>query len=144
MDPHDLMKSISAGFLENLLKSEADIPAIKTSKEDFYKWNPFEILGAYPDPSAYVMNSTYNISHYGLRKDEKYCEKLDLHHLNHPEIMFNKDGIIFTDFFKASTLYNAALKYGKVPFHRTLLDKNGVLSNKTNVIDNYFPHSQYI
>jgi len=98
------MKSISSGFLENLLKSEADNAVINTAQEDFYKWNPLDILGAYPDPSAYVANSTYNTTHYGLGKDEKYCEKLDLHHLNHPEIMFNQEGIIFTDFFKASKL----------------------------------------
>ncbi len=79
----------------NGLKNEFDIRKVRKTTGG-YDWNPLDVLGAYPDPSAYLDKSS-KTPQFGLRRDENYCEKIDLQHLNNPDLMFNKKGAIFTD-----------------------------------------------
>jgi len=103
MNSQDEIRTSLAGFLEKIMQSGSYVGA--NVARDPYKWNPFSVLGAYPDPSAYVSNSTYEKTPFGLKKDENYCDKVDLQNLNNPHIMFNKESAIFTDVDKTRNLY---------------------------------------
>jgi len=111
-------KTPSSEFLGSL-KPDAVMKTINDKR--VYDWNPFEEFGAYPDPAAYVSNSNYSDTLLGLRKDENYCNKLDIAILNNPEIMFNKKGAIFTDFDTTATVYTAAKSFGTLPFNKAIL-----------------------
>jgi len=130
VDPKDLGHS---EFLDDILKTEFDIKKVKKTTGG-YEWNPFELLGAYPNSSSYIGKS-YKNTQYGLRRDDKYCQKIDLEHLNNPDLMFNKKGAIFTDAEKTckmnifikimflATVYAAAKSYGRLPFNSAALKK---------------------
>jgi len=133
-----LRSGAASEFVESILDAEAGLKAKEELKKVF-KWNPFAALGAYPDPTPYCLNGTFKITHYGLEKDDKYCEKVDLMHLNDPEVMFNKKGIIFSDFVKGSALYPQARKYGAIPFNREVLLTHEKKFKKTNETLEFHP-----
>jgi len=134
IDSQDALQTggLPSEFIDKILKTETGDAKTTQDMKRVYKWNPFEVLGAYPDPKPYCGKGAFNITWYGLDKDEKYCEKTDLRHLNNPEIMFNNKGIIFSDFFKGSALFPQIKKYGQSPFVNEILVKNQKKFEKTN------------
>jgi len=90
--------------------------------------NPFEILGAYPDPSAYVPKPKYNKTSFGIINDDNYCKKVDLSNLENPENMFREKGIFFTDYKPGGVVRGAILKFGTIPKSMAHISK--ALSNE--------------
>jgi len=121
-------------FIDNILATETGSSKKATEKlKRDYKFNPFEILGAYPDPKPYCGGgANFKTVSYGLGKDEKYCEKVDMKRLQDPEIMFNNQGILLSDFVLGSTLFPQIKKYGKSPWNYPMFLKNQTIFKSTN------------
>jgi len=129
-------KPTPSGFASELIdKILSTVTGDSNAPEEMkrvYKWNPFEVLGAYPDPKPYCGKAAFNITWHGLEKDDKYCEKVDIMRLNDPEIMFNNKGLLFSDFPQGSALFPPIRKYGKSPWNAVVLYKNNSNYKKTN------------
>jgi len=128
------------------------VPNPKVSKppQSKVETNPFKLLGVYTNPITHVPNSLYNKVHFGILNEDKYCEVVDMHNLQNPEKLFNKQGVIFTDYKFNSMAEKTARKYGKVPLvkhHHSANAKKYQANKKTTTFDptivNFYLSSDY-
>jgi len=105
-----------------------------------FEVNPFRLLEAYPDPSTLIKRPMYHKKQFGILNDDKYCEVVDMNNLQYPQKMFNKEGVIFTDFKINSMAEKTARKYGKVPLgkhhHQANAKKYETLNKTTSFSPN--------
>jgi len=128
--------------LSSITKKNATVqrvkPEAKQAQPKVVETNPFRLLDVYPDPSTHVKTPLYNKIQFGIENDDRYCQAVDFFNLQHPEKLFTKNAIIWTDFNKNSMVERTARKYGSVPlmkYHHQANAKKYETSKKTTTFD---------